>query len=61
MEGLIVAAGFSGHGFKIAPAVGSLVAQEITGKKMDFDTNVDAQFFAYDRVPHKLNSLSVLA
>jgi sarcosine oxidase, subunit beta len=26
IEGLIVAAGFSGHGFKIAPAVGRLVA-----------------------------------
>ena len=26
LEGLIVAAGFSGHGFKIAPAVGRLVA-----------------------------------
>jgi glycine/D-amino acid oxidase-like deaminating enzyme len=26
MEGLVVAAGFSGHGFKIAPAVGRLVA-----------------------------------
>ncbi|MGW0659615.1 FAD-dependent oxidoreductase [Streptodolium elevatio] len=25
-EGLFVAAGFSGHGFKIAPAVGTLVA-----------------------------------
>ncbi|AGB26208.1 glycine/D-amino acid oxidase, deaminating [Mycobacterium sp. JS623] len=29
LEGLIVAAGFSGHGFKIAPAVGQLVADLI--------------------------------
>jgi sarcosine oxidase, subunit beta len=26
VDGLLVAAGFSGHGFKIAPAVGRLVA-----------------------------------
>ena len=26
LDGLVVAAGFSGHGFKIAPAVGRLVA-----------------------------------
>ena len=26
VDGLVVAAGFSGHGFKIAPAVGRLVA-----------------------------------
>ncbi|MDO3399728.1 FAD-binding oxidoreductase [Mycolicibacterium neoaurum] len=30
LDGLIVAAGFSGHGFKIAPAVGRLVADLVT-------------------------------
>lgn len=30
VEGLVIAAGFSGHGFKIAPAVGQLVADLIT-------------------------------
>lgn len=30
IEGLYVAAGFSGGGFKLAPAVGELVAQELT-------------------------------
>ncbi|TMS55707.1 FAD-binding oxidoreductase [Mycobacterium sp. DBP42] len=30
IDGLIVAAGFSGHGFKIAPAVGKLVADLVT-------------------------------
>ncbi|MGV0815301.1 FAD-binding oxidoreductase [Mycolicibacterium boenickei] len=30
IDGVIVAAGFSGHGFKIAPAVGSLVADLVT-------------------------------
>ncbi len=30
IDGLLVAAGFSGHGFKIAPAVGNLVADLVT-------------------------------
>jgi sarcosine oxidase, subunit beta len=30
-EGLLVAAGFSGHGFKIAPAVGEMVASAVVG------------------------------
>ncbi|QZH66823.1 NAD(P)/FAD-dependent oxidoreductase [Mycolicibacterium farcinogenes] len=30
IDGLLVAAGFSGHGFKIAPAVGKLVADLVT-------------------------------
>lgn len=30
IDGLIVAAGFSGHGFKIAPAVGELIADLVT-------------------------------
>ena len=35
-DGLIVAAGFSGHGFKIAPAVGRLVADLVTdGRSAD--------------------------
>lgn len=36
LEGLIVAAGFSGHGFKIAPAVGNLVADlVVNGRSSD--------------------------
>ncbi|WKG03154.1 FAD-binding oxidoreductase [Mycolicibacterium sp. HK-90] len=36
IDGLIVAAGFSGHGFKIAPAVGRLVADLVTeGRSTD--------------------------
>jgi len=36
VDGLIVAAGFSGHGFKIAPAVGRLVADLVTdGRSAD--------------------------
>jgi sarcosine oxidase, subunit beta len=36
IEGLVVAAGFSGHGFKIAPAVGTLVADLVVdGRSAD--------------------------
>lgn len=36
VEGLVVAAGFSGHGFKIAPAVGKLIADIIVeGRSCD--------------------------
>jgi glycine/D-amino acid oxidase-like deaminating enzyme len=36
IEGLVVAAGFSGHGFKIAPAVGRLIADlVIDGRSAD--------------------------
>ncbi|MHC1559033.1 NAD(P)/FAD-dependent oxidoreductase [Actinomycetospora sp. C-140] len=38
VEGLVVAAGFSGHGFKIAPSVGRLVADLVVdGKSSDDD------------------------
>jgi sarcosine oxidase subunit beta len=33
LEGLHVAAGFSGHGFMIAPAVGRLVAAAVVGER----------------------------
>ena len=36
IDGLVVAAGFSGHGFKIAPAVGRLVADIVVdGRSAD--------------------------
>jgi glycine/D-amino acid oxidase-like deaminating enzyme len=42
VEGLFVAAGFSGHGFKIAPAVGQLVADLVVdGKSSDADIPAD--------------------
>jgi len=61
VEGFWVANGFSGHGFKLAPAIGSMVAQAITGEKRDFDTDIPLSFFAVDREPIKLKSKSVLA
>lgn len=61
LKGFYVANGFSGHGFKLAPAIGSLIAQEITGQTTGFDTSVDRRFLAFDRAPIALPSKNVLA
>jgi sarcosine oxidase subunit beta len=61
VEGFWVANGFSGHGFKLAPAIGSMVATAITGERIDFDTDVSMSFLGIDREPIKLSSKSVLA
>ncbi len=37
LEGLTLAFGFSGHGFKLAPAVGLVLAQRILGQRTDVD------------------------
>lgn len=53
-RGLWACNGFSGHGFKLAPAVGSLVAQQITGKKLDGmlgETNIPLDFLGPNRKP----------
>ena len=36
-DGLIIAYGFSGHGFKLAPAVGKVLAQTALGEETDVD------------------------
>jgi glycine/D-amino acid oxidase-like deaminating enzyme len=54
VEGLYVCNGFSGHGFKLAPAVGSLMAQAITGIKIQddaFETNIPLDFMGPNREP----------
>lgn len=56
-----VANGFSGHGFKLAPAVGSMVAREVSGQSLETDTDVPMRFFAYDRAPIGVAVKSVLA
>ena len=61
IEGFWVANGFSGHGFKLAPAIGSMIAQAITGAMCDFDTAVPLTFLAIDREPIDLGTKSVLA
>lgn len=37
LDGLTLAFGFSGHGFKLAPAVGLTLAQQVLGQAMDVD------------------------
>lgn len=61
ISGFYVANGFSGHGFKLAPAIGSMLAKEITGESCDFDTEVPISFLSIDRKPLLLDSKSVLA
>jgi sarcosine oxidase subunit beta len=56
-----VANGFSGHGFKLAPAIGSMIAREVTGECGDFDTDVPMSFFAVDREPIDIAVKHVLA
>lgn len=45
VPGLVLACAFSGHGFGIAPAVGTLLSQMITGQ----EPAVDLSEFRYDR------------
>jgi len=61
VDGFWVANGFSGHGFKLAPAVGSMLAQAVTGTSMEFDTDVPMSFLAVDRQPIDLAVKHVLA
>ena len=53
VDGLYVAAGFSGHGFGIAPAVGEMMGNKILGKKMSI--SLDA--FSFNRFDNQLEPL----
>ena len=53
VDGLYVAAGFSGHGFGIAPAVGEMMGNKILGKKMSI--SLDA--FSFNRFDNQLEAL----
>lgn len=61
ITGFYVANGFSGHGFKLAPAIGAMLAKEITGESSDFDTTVPISFLAPNRIPLQLDVKNVLA
>ena len=39
IEGLYLAVGWSGHGFKLSPAVGEVVAAEVTGRTPPIDVS----------------------
>ena len=60
-EGLFVANGFSGHGFKLAPAVGAMMARLITGSGLPDEDDQDDHWLAPGRSPIAVDSLSVLA
>jgi glycine/D-amino acid oxidase-like deaminating enzyme len=62
IEGFIVANGFSGHGFKESPSVGSMVARFLTDAPVDeWDTEAPMKFFSIDREPIELADTTVLA
>lgn len=61
LDGWWVANGFSGHGFKLAPMIGSLVAQAIAGVKAPYDTDVPLSFLGVDREPLDVGHPGVLA
>lgn len=60
-EGFFVANGFSGHGFKTAPAVGAMLARTITGEALAGEDSQDDHWLAPDRAPIRLHTRSVLA
>lgn len=61
LDGFWLANGFSGHGFKLAPAIGAMMARGISGEHLSSDPGVPQNFFAVDRSPFQLASRSVLA
>jgi sarcosine oxidase subunit beta len=61
IKGLYAANGCSGHGFKLAPALGALLARQIAGDAPTFDTRVSPRFLGVDREPIHLKSKNVLA
>lgn len=61
MDGYWLANGLSGHGFKLAPMIGSMVAQAITGERASFDTDVPMSLLSVDRDPIDVAAKSVLA
>jgi glycine/D-amino acid oxidase-like deaminating enzyme len=61
LEGWWVANGFSGHGFKLAPMIGSMIAQAVTDAEASHDTDVPMSFFSVDREPIEVADKHVLA
>ncbi len=61
IDGFCVVNGFSGHGFKESPMVGSMMAQWLTGEKAEWDTDVPMSFFSLDRDPIAVAEKTVLA
>ncbi len=51
LGGLFTACGFSGHGFKLSPVVGMLIAQMVLGQWGRGRTDVPLDFFNRNRAP----------
>jgi glycine/D-amino acid oxidase-like deaminating enzyme len=60
-EGHFVANGFSGHGFKAAPAVGAIMARKISGITLPGEDPSDDDWLSPLRAPLDLTARSVLA
>lgn len=56
-----VANGMSGHGFKLAPAIGALVATAITGETLADDPAVETSALGIGRDPIKVRTKSAVA
>jgi glycine/D-amino acid oxidase-like deaminating enzyme len=61
IDGFHVSNGYSGHGFKLGPAVGNLLAQIITGQIEDGDVPISHDFLSIDRTPLQVREKGVLA
>ena len=61
LRGFYPVCGFSGHGFKLSPVVGALVAKLVTGQWGRARTDVPPDFFHKDRRPLKTNWGGVMA
>jgi glycine/D-amino acid oxidase-like deaminating enzyme len=62
LEGFIVANGFSGHGFKESPSIGSMIARYLTGAPADeWDTEAPMEFLSIGRDPIEMEEKAVLA
>lgn len=61
VEGFYVSNGYSGHGFKLGPAVGNLLSQVMTGLVSENDVQIDHDFLSIDRTSLAVRAKSVLA
>ncbi len=60
-KGFYVANGFSGHGFKTAPAIGAMVARLVTGDALPEEDSQDDLWLSPGRSPIGIETRSVLA
>jgi sarcosine oxidase subunit beta len=61
LEGFFPVCGFSGHGFKLAPVVGMIVAQKVLGRWGRGKTAVPLHYFDKNREPIRTNWGGVMA